>query len=109
MGVFKRGVGYDVHPPLDYLLCMQLLSPQNYVSSNLSDASVWDTSVAGWMRNAAKKDKTIDPLHDCPDHIVSALFWTILLVENLLLWPITLVMLVWWQTIDKQDFSDFRG
>ena len=82
---------------------------KNYVSSNLRQMGIPDASIATAMRNAAKKDETIDPMHDCPDHIVSALFWTILLVENLLLWPITLAMLVWWQTIDKQDFSDFRG
>ena len=82
---------------------------KNYVSSNLRQMGIHDASIAQAMRNAAKKDDSIDPMHDCPDHIVSALFWTILLVENLLLWPVTLVMLVWWQTIDKQDFSDFRG
>ena len=82
---------------------------KNYVSSNLRQMGIPDASIAQAMRNAAKKDKTIDTMYDCPDHIVSVLFWTILLVENLLLWPITLVMLVVWQTIDKQDFSDFRG
>lgn len=81
---------------------------KNYVSSNLKQVGIPDASIATAMRNAAKKDKTIDPMHDCPDHIASALFWTILLVENLLLWPLTLVTLVWWK-IKKQDFSDFRG
>jgi hypothetical protein len=65
------------------------------------------------MRNAAKRDKEMranaHPMHDCPDNIVNSLFWTILLVENLLIWPVNLVILLWWQVFDKQDFSDFRG
>ena len=86
---------------------------RNYVSSNLRLVGIPDASIAVAMRNAAKRDESVREselrLYDCPDHILNALFWTILLVENLLLWPVTLVMLVWWQTIDKQDFSDFRG
>jgi len=61
------------------------------------------------MRNAAKKDASIEEIYNATDNTINTAFWTIILVENLLLWPMTLVMLVWWQTIDKQDFSDFRG
>jgi hypothetical protein len=81
---------------------------RNYVSSNLIHIGIHDASIATAMRNAAKKDASIDPMHDCPDHIASALFWTILLVYNLLYWPFCLCTLLWW-TINKQDFSDFRG
>jgi hypothetical protein len=81
---------------------------KNYVSANLRQMGIPDASIAGAMRNAAKKDKTIDPMHDCPDHIASALFWTILLVYNLLCWPFCLCALIWWK-INPQNFSDFKG
>lgn len=82
---------------------------RNYITSNLSRLPSPPENIAQAMRNAAKRDDSIDPMHDCPDHIVTALFWTILLVESLCIWPVNLVILAWWQTFDKQDFSDFRG
>jgi hypothetical protein len=82
---------------------------KTYITSNLSRLPSPPENIAQAMRNAAKRDETIDPMHDCPDNIVNALFWTILLVESLLIWPINLCILLWWQIFDKQDFSDFRG
>ena len=86
---------------------------KNYVESNLRSLPSPPENIAQAMRNAAKRDDSMrsnaHPMHDCPDHIVIALFWTILLVENLLLWPVNLVILAYWQLLDKQDFSDFRG
>ena len=81
---------------------------KNYVESNLRSLPSPPENIAQAMRNAAKRDKTIDPMHDCPDHIANALFWTILLVYNLLCWPFCLCTLIWWK-INKEDFSDFRG
>ena len=95
---------------LAWLLCSicSFYLLKTYVSSNLRRVGIQDASIATAMRNAAKRDETIDPMHDCPDNIVEALFWTILLVESLLIWPVNLVILLWWN-INKQDFSDFRG
>lgn len=81
---------------------------KTYVSSNLRRVGIQDASIATAMRNAAKRDDSIDPMHDCPDNIVEALFWTILLVYNLICWPFCLMTIIWWN-INKQDFSDFRG
>jgi hypothetical protein len=95
---------------LYYLICAvsSFYLTKNYVESNLRRVGIQDASIATAMRNAAKKDETIDPMHDCPDHVASALFWTIILVYNLLCWPFCLMTLVYWQ-INKQDFSDYRG
>lgn len=81
---------------------------KNYVDSNLRSLPSPPENIAQAMRNAAKRDDSIDPMHDRPDHIANALFWTILLVYNLLCWPFCLCTLIWWK-INKQDFSDFRG
>lgn len=81
---------------------------KTYVSSNLRRIGIQDASIATAMRNAAKRDDSIDPMHDCPDNVVEALFWTILLVYNLVCWPFCLMTIIWWN-INKQDFSDFRG
>lgn len=82
---------------------------RNYITSNLSRLPSPPENIAQAMRNAAKRDDSIDPMHDCPDNVACALFWTILLVEILCIWPVNLCILVWWQVFDKQDFSDFRG
>ena len=93
-----------------YLICgvsaFYLL--KNYINSNLRSLPSPPENIAQAMRNAAKRDGYVDELHDCPDHIVNALFWTILLVYNLVCWPWCLMTLIWWK-IKKQDFSDFRG
>jgi len=81
---------------------------KTYITSNLSRLPSPPENIAQAMRNAAKRDKEIDPMHDCPDNIACALFWTILLVYNLVCWPFCLMSIVWWN-INKQDFSDFRG
>lgn len=81
---------------------------KNYVESNLRSLPSPPENIAQAMRNTAKRDKEIDPMHDCPDHIANALFWMILLVYNLVCWPFCLMTLIWWK-INKQDFSDFRG
>lgn len=81
---------------------------KNYVESNLRSLPSPPENIAQAMRNAAKIDYSVDELHHCPDHIVNALFWTILLVYNLVCWPWCLMTLIWWK-IKKQDFSDFRG
>ena len=81
---------------------------KTYITSNLSRLPSPPENIAQAMRNAAKRDKEVDPMHDCPDHIANALFWTIILVYNLVCWPWCLMTLIWWN-INKQDFSDFRG
>lgn len=94
---------------LYYLICAvsSFYLTKNYVETNFKAVGIKDASIATAMRNAAKKDASIDDMSDCPDHIASALFWTILLVYNLLCWPFCLCTLVYWQ-INKQDFSDYR-
>lgn len=82
---------------------------KNYVESNLSRLPSPPENIAQAMRNAAKRDNTIDELYNVPDNVICAAFWTVILVVHLCIWPICLVQLVVWQTIDKQDFSDFRG
>ena len=82
---------------------------KNYVSANLRQMGIPDASIAQAMRNAAKKDKTIEEIYNATDNTINARFWTIILVIHLAIWPICLVQLLVWQTIDKQDFSDFRG
>ena len=82
---------------------------KNYVSSNLRQMGIPDASIATAMRNAAKRDDSIEEIYNAPDNVICALFWTILLVESLLIWPVNLCILLWWQLFDKQDFSDFRG
>ncbi len=82
---------------------------KNYITSNLSRLPSPPENIAQAMRNAAKRDDSIDEMYDVPDNVICALFWTILLVESLCIWPINLVILVWWRLFDKQDFSDFRG
>lgn len=81
---------------------------KNYVESNLRSLPSPPENIAQAMRNAAKRDDSVDPMDDCPDHIANALFWTVLLVYNLLCWPLCLCTLIWWK-INKEDFSDFRG
>lgn len=81
---------------------------KNYVESNLRSLPSPPENIAQAMRNAAKRDDSVDPMDDCPDHIANSLFWTILLVYNLLCWPIVCCTLIWWK-INKEDFSDFRG
>ena len=80
---------------------------KNYVESNLKAVGIKDASIATAMRNAAKKDASIDDMSDCPDHIASDIFCTIVLVINLCIWPLVLLQLLWWK-INKQDFEDFR-
>lgn len=82
---------------------------KNYVTSNLIHVGIFDASIAQAMRNAAKKDVSFEEIQGAPDNVINAIFWTIILVESLLIWPVNLVVLVWWQVFDKQDFSDFRG
>ena len=82
---------------------------KNYISSNLRQIGIPDASIATAMRNAAKKDDSIEEIYNATDNTINALFWTVILVIHLAIWPICLVQLVIWQTIDKQDFSDFRG
>lgn len=85
---------------------------KNYVESNLRSLPSPPENIAQAMRNAAKRDDSMrsnaHPMDDCPDHIANALFWTIILVYNLVCWPWCLMTLIWWK-IKKQDFSDFRG
>jgi hypothetical protein len=94
-----------------YLICgvsaFYLL--KNYVSANLRLVGIPDASIAQAMRNAAKKDDSIEEIYNATDNTINAAFWTVVLVVHLAIWPICLVQLVVWQTIDKQDFSDFRG
>lgn len=94
---------------LYYIICAtcSFYLLKNYAEFNLKAVGIKDASIAQAMRNAAKKDASIDLMHDCPDHVASALFWTILLVYNLLCWPFCLMTLVYWQ-IKKQDFEDYR-
>jgi hypothetical protein len=66
------------------------------------------------MRNAAKKDNKgegspIEEIYNATDNTINSAFWTVVLVIHLAIWPICLVQLTLWQTIGKQDFSDFRG
>ena len=68
-----------------------------------------DASIATAMRNAAKKDDSIEEIYNATDTTINAAFWTVILVIHLAIWPIYLIQLTLWQTIDKQDFSDFRG
>ena len=82
---------------------------KNYVSSNLRQMGIPDASIATAMRNAAKKDDSIEEIYNATDNTINASFWTVVLVIHLAIWPICLVQLTLWQTIDKQDFSDFRG
>jgi hypothetical protein len=82
---------------------------KNYVSANLRLVGIPDASIAQAMRNAAKKDDSIEEIYNATDNTINAAFWTVVLVVHLAIWPICLVQLVVWQTIDKQDFSDFRG
>lgn len=82
---------------------------KNYVSSNLKQVGIPDASIAQAMRNAAKKDVSIEEIYNATDDVINAAFWTVILVVHLAIWPICLIQLVVWQTIDKQDFSDFRG
>lgn len=82
---------------------------RNYVSSNLRLVGIPDASIATAMRNAAKKDDSIEEIYNATDNTINSAFWTVILVIHLAIWPICLVQLVIWQTIDKQDFSDFRG
>ena len=82
---------------------------KNYVSANLRQMGILDASIAVAMRNAAKKDDSIEEIYNATDNVINAAFWTVILVIHLAIWPICLIQLVIWQTIDKQDFSDFRG
>ena len=82
---------------------------KNYVSSNLRLVGIPDASIATAMRNAAKKDDSIEEIYNATDNVINASFWTVILVIHLAIWPICLIQLILWQTIDKQDFSDFRG
>jgi hypothetical protein len=70
---------------------------------------VAEGNIAQAMRNAAKKDVSIEEIYNATDNVINASFWTVILVIHLAIWPICLVQLTLWQTIDKQDFSDFRG
>lgn len=82
---------------------------KNYVSANLRQMGIPDASIAQAMRNAAKRDDSIEEIYNATDNVINASFWTVVLVIHLAIWPICLVQLIVWQTIDKQDFSDFRG
>ena len=82
---------------------------KNYVSTNLRQMGIPDASIATAMRNAAKRDDSIEEIYSATDNVINAAFWTVVLVIHLAIWPICLVQLIVWQTIDKQDFSDFRG
>ena len=82
---------------------------KNYISSNLRLVGILDASIATAMRNAAKRDDSIEEIYNATDNTINAAFWTVILVVHLAIWPICLVQLLVWQTIDKQDFSDFRG
>lgn len=81
---------------------------KTYISSNLIRVGIQDASIAQAMRNAAKKDDSIEEMKGAPDNVLNAIFWTVVLVINLLIWPCVLVTLVHWK-INKQDFSDFRS
>lgn len=81
---------------------------KNYVESNLRSLPSPPENIAQAMRNAAKRDDSIDPMHNCPDHIANALFWTVLLVYNLLCWPLCLCTLIYW-TVIPQDFSIYKN
>lgn len=82
---------------------------KNYVESNLRSLPSPPENIAQAIRNAAKRDDSIEEIYNASDNVICSLFWTIFLVESLLIWPVNLVVLVWWQLFDKQDFSDFRG
>lgn len=96
---------------LAWLLCSvcSFYLLKNYITSNLSRLPSPPKNIAQAMRNAAKRDGSIDELYNVPDNVICAAFWTVLLVESLLIWPVNIVILLWWQLFDKQDFSDFRG
>lgn len=82
---------------------------KNYVESNLRSLPSPPENIAQAMRNAAKRDDSIEEIYNASDNVICAAFWTILLVESLCIWPVNLVILTYWQLFDKQDFSDFRG
>ena len=82
---------------------------KNYVLANLRQMGIPDASIAVAVRNAAKKDASVEEIYNATDNTINASFWTVILVIHLAIWPICLIQLVVWQTIDKQDFSDFRG
>lgn len=80
---------------------------KNYITSNLIHVGILDASIAQAMRNAAKKDVLFEEIQGAPDNVINAIFWTIILVINLCIWPLVLLQLIHWQVINKQDFSDF--
>lgn len=82
---------------------------RNYVTSNLIHVGIHDASIAQAMRNAAKKDVSFEEIQGGPDNVINAIFWSIILVINLCIWPLVLLQLIHWQMINKQDFSDFGG
>ena len=81
---------------------------KNYVESNLRSLPSPPESIAQAMRNAAKRDDSIDEIYNASDNVICALFWSISLVICLVVWPLVLTSLIWWY-INTQDFSDFRG
>lgn len=82
---------------------------KNYVESNLRSLPSPPENIAQAMRNAAKRDDSIEEIYNASDNVICAAFWTVILVVHLCIWPICLVQLLVWQVFDKQDFSDFRG
>jgi hypothetical protein len=64
---------------------------KNYVSSNLRQMGVAEGNIAQAMRNAAKKDDSIEEIYNAKDNVINAAFWTVILVVHLAIWPICLV------------------
>lgn len=82
---------------------------KNYITSNLRSLPSPPENIAQAMRNAAKRDDSVEEIYNASDDVICAAFWTVILVVNLFIWPICLLQLLVWQLFDKQDFSDFRG
>lgn len=61
---------------------------KNYVSANLRLVGIQDASIAVAMRNAAKKDASIEEIYNATDNTINAAFWTVILVVHLAIWPI---------------------
>lgn len=56
---------------------------KNYISSNLKQVGIPDASIATAIRNAAKKDDSIEEIYNATDSTINASFWTVILVINL--------------------------
>ena len=63
-----------------------------------------------WLEDPENTAKDIQSLNEMPDEFIAAILYTMLLVLNLMLWPLLLFVIIWLKifSLDTEELEEYR-